>query len=143
MRFINPTGMGIRNDSKGLGHHGAPRGYRKHNGVDFECKDGQDILMPVDGLIARISLPYKDDLKWKGVEIINPRVEIKMWYFVPDFDLIGKELKAGEVIGMAQNIGKKYPGVTSHIHVRITKVDPMLLFSETDEEIYKDVLRGI
>ena len=61
MLFISPTGKGIRNDSKGLGHHGAPRGHRKHNGVDLMCDPGQDILMPVDGFIARMSMPYKKD----------------------------------------------------------------------------------
>ena len=75
MLFVNPTGKGIRNDKKGLGHHGAPRGHRKHDGVDFECSKqfdiwshlGQDILMPVDGIIVRESLPYKDDLDWSHI----------------------------------------------------------------------------
>ena len=147
MKFINPTGLGIRNDSGGLGHHGAPRGYRKHNGVDFiaiynfQASEGQDILMPVDGVIVRTSLPSKDDLKWRGVHIVNPRIEIKMWYFLPDENLFGKKIKAGDVIGKAQNIGEKYEDVTPHIHLRIVKIDPMLLFSETDEELYEDVLR--
>ena len=139
MKLINPTGKGIRNDSKGLGHHGAPRGHRKHDGVDFECIPGQGIFMPVDGILARESLPYKDDLRWRGVYIFNPRIEIKMWYFVPN--LLGMELKAGTVIGIAQDIGEKYEGVTPHIHLRITRIDPMLLFPETDEELYENVLR--
>lgn len=139
MKFINPTGKGIRNDSKGLGHHGAPRGHRKHDGVDLMCTPGQDILMPVAGIIARVSMPYKDDERWLGALIVNPRIEIKMWYFVPN--LLGMELKAGSVIGTAQNIGEKYEGVTPHIHLRIVRIDPMLLFPETDEELYGDVLR--
>ena len=128
MKLINPTGKGIRNDSKGLGHHGAPRGHRKHDGVDLICTPGQDILMPIDGIIARVSLPYKDDERWIGAYIVNPRIEIKMWYFIPN--LLGMELKAGSVIGIAQDIGKKYEGVTPHIHLRIVKIDPMLLFAE-------------
>lgn len=140
MRLINPTGKGIRNDSKGLGHHGAPRGHRKHDGVDLLCEPGQSILMPVDGIIARVSMPYKDDDRWLGSLIVNPRIEIKMWYFVPN--LLGMELKAGSVIGIAQDIGEKYEGVTPHIHLRIVKCDPLLLFNiGTDEELYEDVLR--
>lgn len=149
MKFISPTGKGIRNDSKGLGHHGAPRGGRKHDGFDFKCSKqfdvwthlGQHILMPMDGVIVRESLPDKDDLRWRGVHIVNPRIEIKMWYLKPDLFLIGRNLKAGTVIGKAQNIGEKYKGVTPHIHLRITKIDPMLLFSRTDEELYEDVLK--
>jgi hypothetical protein len=125
---INPTGLGIRNDAKGYGHHGAPRGNRKHDGVDLKCTKGQDILMPVDGIIVRESLPYKSDLKWRGVYIVNPRIEIKMWYLISD--MIGKEIKVGSIIGEAQDIGEKYEGVTPHIHLRIVKIDPMLLFTE-------------
>jgi hypothetical protein len=105
------------------------------------CEPGQNILMPVDGLIARISLPYKDDLKWQGALIVNSRIEIKMWYFHPIAE-IGKEYKIGEVIGVAQDIGEKYEGVTPHIHLRIVKIDPMLLFPETDEKLYEDLLKG-
>ena len=139
MKFISPTGKGIRNDSKGLGHHGAPRGHRKHDGVDLIVSPGQSILMPVDGIITRVSMPYKDDERWLGALIVNPRIEIKMWYFIPN--LLGMELKAGTVIGTAQDIGEKYEGVTPHIHLRICKIDPMLLFPETDEELYEDLLR--
>ncbi len=132
MRLINPTGKGIRNDSRGLGHHGAPRGHRKHDGVDLMCEVGQDILMPVNGIITRVSMPYKDDDRWLGAYIVNPRIEIKMWYFIPT--LLGMELKAGTVIGTAQDIGIKYDGVTPHIHFRICKIDPCLLFSVNDDD---------
>ena len=140
MKLISPTGMGIRNDSKGLGHHGAPRGHRTHDGIDLRCEPGQSILMPVDGILVRESLPYKDDLRWRGVYIFNSRIEIKMWYMCTNYKF-GKEYKAGSIIGAAQNIGEKYEGVTPHIHLRIVKCDPMLLFPETDEELYEDVLK--
>ena len=140
MHFVNPTGMRIRNDSGGLGHFGAKRGSRKHIGVDLGCACGQIILMPVDGIIVRESLPYKNDLFWRGVHIVNPRIEIKMWYLVPFKHVIRSEVKAGTPIGVAQNIGEKYEGVTPHIHLKIIECDPMLLFPETDEEIYKGLL---
>jgi len=141
MQIINPTGLGIRNDSGGSGSHGSKRGSRIHNGVDFKCVKDQAILMPVDGLISRESLPYKDDLKWRGVYIYNERIEIQMWYFIPFKSVIGKIITVGQVIGYAQDIGEKYEGVTAHIHVRIIKIDPLLLFPETDEEIYKRALK--
>lgn len=140
MIFVNPTGMGIRNDSEGLGHHGAPRGSRKHIGTDFQCIPGQSIYMPVDGILVRESLPYYDDLKWRGVFVINPRIEIKMWYLCSSYKF-GKFYKAGSIIGAAQNIGEKYEGVTPHIHLRIVKIDPMLLFPETDKKLYEKLLK--
>lgn len=137
MKFVNPTGRGIRNDTKGEGRHGAPRGmspdgfaYRSHDGVDFAAKPGQVILMPVSGAIPRESRPYYDDLRWHGILIINSRIEIKLWYFQPHESIIGRNLKAGTPIGYAQDIGEKYEGVTPHIHLRITKIDPMLLFKD-------------
>lgn len=130
MIYVNPTGGEIRNDKKGLGHHGAPRGSRTHDGVDLVARKGQDILMPVDGIMIRESLPYSDDLKWRGAHIYNPRIEIKLWYFLPDKELIGMQLKAGSIIGTAQDIGEKYELVTPHIHLRICKIDPLLLFCE-------------
>ncbi|MBC8183245.1 hypothetical protein H8E88_19240 [candidate division KSB1 bacterium] len=138
MQFINPTGKGIRNDFGGSGHFGAPRGKRKHDGLDFiasynfEADKGQNILMPIsDGIIVRTSLPYKDDLKWLGVHIVHPRIELKMWYLKPIKSLIRTgRIALGTVIGRAQNIGAKkgYENVTPHIHLRIVKIDPSLIF---------------
>ena len=135
MKFINPTSGGIRNDMGGSGYHGAPRGTRLHDGVDFSCEDGENVLMPVDGTIIRESLPYGDDLRWRGVHIASSRIEIKMWYFEPRVGIIGNTYRAGTAIGIAQNIGSKrgYEGVTPHIHLRIVKIDPLLLFKIEDD----------
>ena len=141
MKFINPTGYSIRNDDGGLGHHGAPRGNRKHDGIDLICKPNQDILMPVDGIVVRTSLPYKNDPQWQGVYIYNQRIEIKMWYLYPKISLYHKFLKAGTVIGKAQDISQKYEGVTPHIHLRICRVDPCLLFNiNADTDDYEIVI---
>jgi len=131
MKFVNPTSGGIRNDPGGSGYHGAPRGSRLHDGVDFACYAGQNILMPVDGTIVRESLPYRDDLNWRGVHIVNDRIEIKMWYLKPRVGVIGNTYEAGKIIGTAQDIGLKigYEKVTPHIHLRIVKIDPLLLFN--------------
>ena len=49
----------------------------------------------------------------------------------PDPELMGTEVKVGQVIGTAQDISKKYPGVTPHVHLRIFSLDPELLCCET------------
>jgi hypothetical protein len=130
MKFMNPTGMGIRSDAGGDGKHGAKRGLRLHDGVDFECVEGQNIRMPFSGVIVRTSLPYKNDLVWRGVHIVHSRIEVKMWYFLPHKNLIrAGEVKIGTMIGIAQDIGKKkgYENVTPHLHVRVVKIDPTLV----------------
>ncbi len=134
MQFINPTGKGIRNDAGGAGYFGAPRGSRLHNGLDFMCKPGQEVRMPVSGIIVRESLPYAGDLKWRGVYIVSPRIEIKMWYLDPYSYAVGQRFNAGDAIGIAQDIGEKYDDVTAHVHMRIVKVDPALLFPLEHEE---------
>lgn len=135
MRFVNPINSGIRNDPGGSGYHGAPRGTRRHNGVDFACNRGENVLMPVSGTIVRESLPYKDDLKWRGVHIVNDRIEIKVWYLEPRVGIIGNTYEAGKVIGVAQDIGEKkgYDNVTPHIHLRIVRIDPLLLFTMSED----------
>ncbi len=51
-----------------------------------------------------------------------------MWYLEPYKYAIGQEARVGDAIGIAQDIGEKYEGVTPHIHLRIVKIDPVLIF---------------
>jgi hypothetical protein len=128
--FLNPTGGKIRVDSEGDGHHGAPRGSRRHKGVDFECCPNQKVLMPITGRIARLSYPYANDLYWKGVLIYTQRMQIKLWYFQPMPGRVGNHFQAGDIIGHAQDISKKYPGMDPHVHLRVVNPDPLFFFKE-------------
>ena len=58
--MISPTGKGIRNDSRGSGDYGSPRGIRVHNGIDYLCDEGQEIIAPFDMIIVRVSYPKAD-----------------------------------------------------------------------------------
>jgi hypothetical protein len=136
IEFCNPTGGPVRMDSGGSGKFGAPRGGRRlHNGLDFgmvgeEYILGYQVLMPVAGKILRVSYPYAGDFNWRGVEIISPRVVLDLWYMVPILGYVGSdfELPAGAPIGFMQNIGEKYPKCTPHVHMRIKRIDPALVF---------------
>jgi len=126
--MISPTGKGMRTtDRHGAGHHGAPRGNRLHNGLDFKCSVGQDVVCPIDfGKVVRISKPYRDDLTWSGLVIENDTIKIQMWYLKPLPGIIGNEVRQGQLIGHAQDISEKYEGMTPHIHLRIMSIDPAL-----------------
>lgn len=126
--MLNPTGGKIRNDEAGAGHHGAPRGSRKHNGTDFECDLGQEVISPIDGTVERYSFPYVGDNTYKGLVIANERMSITMFYLQPTVPE-GTVVKAGEVVGHAQDISLKHGG-TAHIHLRVNSIDPMLLVDE-------------
>ena len=126
--IISPTGLGMRNDSKGAGHFGAPRGNRKHAGYDFLCIPWQSVCCPIDdATIVRIARPY-DDLEYSGAVIEAARITIKMFYFEVNANLIGKKVRQGEAIGHAQDISKRYgPSMRPHVHLEIIAIDPAVL----------------
>lgn len=120
--MISPTGLGIRVDSEGSGIYAARRGARRHNGVDYRCKDGQDIVAPFDMRIDRIAYPNRD-MTMRGVAWSTERSRGKMFYFEPDRDLVGAEVEEGQVIGTAQSVSRYYglPKMMDHIHFQVDK----------------------
>ncbi len=131
--MISPTKKEIRGtDGFGSGSYGARRGDHIHKGVDYICIPGQMVVMPIAGVILREARPYANDSRWSGVLIKGKNAEIKMFYLSPDKTLFGQNLNEGAMIGIAQDISKKYPGITPHIHLEIVSINP---------EIVKDVLK--
>lgn len=53
--LVNPTGGGIRKDKEGDGNYGAPRGSKRHLGIDLVTTEGQEILSPVNGTAVNFS----------------------------------------------------------------------------------------
>lgn len=124
--MISPTGKGLRNDTQGQGFYRAKRGRRSHKGSDYLCTPGQNIVSPLDGKLTRMAYPYKDR-KWEGCAIVGNFMTVKMFYFKPFQDLIGKKVIKGEHIGFAQNISLKYSKLMlPHIHLQIDQVDPAI-----------------
>jgi len=131
IKLISPTGNSLRiMDHFGSGLYNAPRGNVKHNGVDFLCDPGQIILAPVDGVVLRIAYPYAKK-HYTGVFLENESLSLKMFYFTPDKQIIGKKVSRGQRIGIAQDISKLYNTATKkmlpHIHLQIESIDPTLL----------------
>lgn len=127
--MISPTGKGTRGlDKYGSGAYGAGRGNRIHRGADYICVPGQDVVSPVSGTVIRAARPYRGD-DYSGLLIRSPDIEIKLFYLKPLSRIIGANVKAGEKIGVAQDISKKYPGMTPHIHLQIDSIDPELLIN--------------
>ena len=118
--LLSPTGQGIRNDSEGSGEYGAPRGTRLHNGLDFICAPGQEVIAPFNMKIKRVANP-KAHSPMSGIEWIYGKSSGKMFYFKPDPQLIGKSVSKGDVIGIAQNVAMDYglPNMIPHVHFQI------------------------
>lgn len=133
--MISPTGKGIRRvDKWGRGTYGASRnsGKSKHDGTDYICEPGQNVVAPVGGLIVRESRPYGDQQwfwKYDGLIIENKCMVIQMFYLEPIRSLIGQYVNAGDLIGIAQDISIKYPGMTPHIHLEVKSIDPDLFIN--------------
>lgn len=118
----SPTGKGIRSDAAGDGNYGARRGDRVHNGVDYLCDEGQDIVAPFNMRILRVANPNATT-PLSGIKWAYGRSEGKMFYFKPDPTLINKNVSEGQVIGKAQSCSFHYgdPKMQDHIHFQIDK----------------------
>lgn len=119
--FAAPTAANkIRGcDSHGCGTFGASRGGRTHQGEDFAIEPGGSIFSPISGTVTRFPFPYGDDLRYTGIEIKNSEYSVKIFYMGATVR-VGQEVKAGQLIGKAQDIAKKYgPGMVNHIHVEL------------------------
>lgn len=112
----------LRNkDTTGNGWYGASRGYRKHEGVDFVVSPGQNIYACETGRV-RVGNVYKGSTKMKLVEIKNSTYKVKQMYVTPIVKT-GQHVKAGQLIGYAQDVAKYHGSnkMKPHVHVSVWK----------------------
>lgn len=110
----------IRSDDEGDGHFAAPRGGRRHEGVDYCFDEGEDVLSPVDGIVTRLGWAYANE-PYRLVEILSHKGYI-LWRFLYIDPLVkaGQKVHVDEVIGKAQAISKKYSDkMKNHVHVEM------------------------
>ena len=66
---------------------------------------------------------YAKDLSYAGVLIEgnggHKGYTIKIFYMTPSISIVGKTVKVGDKIGVAQDLTRKYPGITNHIHMEV------------------------
>lgn len=133
--MISPTGRGVRTSDKwGFGTYGAPRSRTvngkvvryPHKGVDYICTPGQGVVSPINGKVIRVARPNAKQI-FSGLVIRGTRISIKMFYFNPLHNIVGKTVKRGDLIGHAQDVGEVYPGITPHVHLQIDSIDPQIL----------------
>lgn len=110
-------------DTGGCGHFGAHRSAhpdKPHQGQDFLIAPGAAVFAPISGKI-RIAQPYATDNRFGGVEIKGNVYAVKVFYFSPTVSG-GDIVKAGDLIGYAQNLGIKYGSVVpNHLHVEVRR----------------------
>lgn len=113
----------IRNDANGKGHYGAPRGTRKHNGVDLLAKDGEDVKLNVQATVKRVGYAYEGDKNYNSYHLdLGGGVTLKLLYMAPMYKKIGSVIPANSIIGQMQDVSKKWGGgMKCHLHVEILK----------------------
>ena len=126
-KWINPTGGSVRGcDPKGCGHYGARRSSRNgkirpHEGADYVATVGQDVLAIASGVVIKVGYLDARDLSYRYIAIETKDGHIARQLYISPAKGIGKGalVKAGQVIGTYLELGKKYPGITEHVHVDI------------------------
>ena len=117
-----PLTLGQRGeDAYGSGAFGASRdgGRRRHNGIDLVAPVGAPIRAPLSGIVTRVGQAYSRDPELQFVEITSPttRYSARVFYVGPSH-APGAQVTAGEIIGQAQDLGRRYAsGMTNHVHV--------------------------
>ena len=133
--------MEIRtNDRWGSGYFRATRdgGKRKHLGLDIKAKGGVILLSPIGGTLKKPSIPYGEDDRFSGtvIEGTGPWAGYEVTIFYLDaYPLL--EVKAGEPIGIVQDLTAKFPGIHNHVHNEVRK-DNKLLNPKKLFELYFD-----
>jgi len=130
MILLNPTGGTIRTDAEGAGYFKAKRGNKLHRDLDFGLPKGigQNVFSPITGLFVRVSIPEQNDFGISGGIIEGSYATIQMFYFSPIFGLVGKNVRQGQVVGYAQDVGLIHKGCEPHIHFRLLEIDPTIFF---------------
>src|SRR5229473_7531345 len=109
-------------DRWGSGQFGAFRTGHKHQGLDVGAPPGAQICAPIEGQVIRESIPYKGDSHFRGI-VINGSgswsgYEVKLFYVN---GIICGQVNAGQVVGFAQDLSTRYPGITNHVHMEVRK----------------------
>ena len=120
-------------DSYGDGSYQAPRGGRKHKGIDYACFAETVIYTPVNGFVTKLGYPYDDDLDFDGkpdftyVEVTTPAgLRHRIFYITQEVKL-GQRVDRGITrLGVSQTLQVKYPvdkdhpgGIIDHVHYEI------------------------
>jgi murein DD-endopeptidase MepM/ murein hydrolase activator NlpD len=133
IRSISPV---RKADEYGSGLFGASRGKRTHSGIDYAMYPGSQVLSPVTGRVTKLGYTYSDDLRYRYVQITDEHQYQHRFFYVEPRVLPNSAVLKGEVIGISQKLGSRYPRITEHVHYEIKKngefIDPDLYHEEEE-----------
>lgn len=123
-------------DAQGSGAYGAPRGDRKHKGVDYAAKPGTMVSNIIPGRVTRLGYPYSGNKELRLIEIERPSGDLIRYLYVLPVVKKGEWIEPGAPLGTVQRL--PYKGITQHVHVDVRQivnnrrkfVDPVKYFEE-------------
>jgi murein DD-endopeptidase MepM/ murein hydrolase activator NlpD len=111
-----------RNDKVGSGEFGAPRGSRRHNGIDYAVQPGSVLLSPIKGRVTKFGYCYSSDLSYRYIQVTDANRRNHRFFYVEPLEehAINQEVGEGEAIGIVQDISAKYSSeMINHVHYEI------------------------
>ncbi len=93
------------------------RGKRKHNGLDFKAPVGTPVVMPFDGVVARVN--WSTRVNGKCVEVVYKNGHVGRFLHLDRVDkgvIAGAHLAAGAAVGAVGNSGRS---LAPHLHYEI------------------------
>lgn len=126
-------------DIHGNGAYQAPRGNRKHRGIDVACYKGSAVLAATAGKVTKIGRPYykenpqtEKDRKKNALRYVQVTdadgYDVRYFYIAPCVS-IGDRVGVDKPLGITQGLESIYKGITDHYHFEVKKdghyVDPV------------------
>lgn len=145
LQFFLPVPYYIRNDGEGKGTWGAPRGSRRHKGLDLIAYPGQTVYAAITGKVKLTKTKSTKDMwglkiegtgDFAGYGIFN-------FYCYPFVNLIGNTIEQGQPVGVLQDLSKygntfSYngkgdysDGVGDHVHFGVYNISSGVKFNPT------------
>jgi len=92
----------------------------RHAGVDLVAAPGGQVVAPVDGVVTRIGRVYEGVPDYHFVEIApQDGLRTRVYYIHPTVKA-GQKVAGGLTpIGTAEDLQRRYPGITDHVHLEI------------------------
>lgn len=133
LRYLPPVSPVVAEprgtDRWGQGHFGAPRGDRKHEGVDYALPIGATVLALTAGRVTRTGYAYGDDMSYRYVEMTDRHQHRLRYFYVDPTVKVNDNVLPGDPLGRVQDLTRRYAGITPHVHFEVyepggDRIDP-------------------
>lgn len=121
MRIIPPI---REQDRVGAGYYQAPRGSRRHRGVDLACQKGSTVLATTPGVVTKIGYPYSPRDPARGhlryVQVSYGALDYR-YFYITSLVSVGDVIAIDTPLGVTQGLCDIYPGIIDHFHFEVKR----------------------